>query len=63
VDVTGSVRRLLGLLDRLGIALPTVLPRLAVSHPCGLAGESPAAARAAVRALAEVAATIQREVL
>lgn len=62
VDVTGSVRRMLGLLDRLGIALPTVLPRLAVSHPCGLAGESPDAARAAVRALAEVAATIQREV-
>ena len=63
LDVVGSVRRLLALLDRLGIALPTVLPRLAVSHPCGLAGVSPDAARAAVRALAEVAATIQREVL
>jgi hypothetical protein len=62
LDVTAGVRRLLELLARLGIALPTVLPRLAVSHPCGLAGESPDVARAAVRSLAEVAATIQREV-
>lgn len=61
-EVTATVGAVMALTDRLGIPLDDVLPAIAISTSCGLAGLSPAGAGAAVRALAAISATLRKEV-